>query len=83
MFAILLMGSAREVFHEPVKVLLNVWIEEMAKVLIESGLDSQQAREKAEDGVISIQGALILAQGLDDVAPFKRVLQQLPEKLLK
>ncbi len=81
LFAILLMGSARDIFHDKVKALLGEWISEMAKVLIEAGLEEHQARQRGEDGAIAIQGALILAQGLDDLAPFERVLQQLPQQL--
>jgi len=39
------------------------------------------ARERGEDGVIAIQGALILSQGLKDPTPFERVMQQLPKTL--
>jgi hypothetical protein len=39
------------------------------------------ARERGEDGVIAIQGALILSQGLNDPSPFGRVMQQLPQTL--
>jgi AcrR family transcriptional regulator len=81
LFAILLMGSARDVFHVKVQTLLRTWIDEMARVLIESGLDGEQAFERAEDAAIAIQGSLILAQGLNDPSPFKRVVKQLPEKL--
>jgi hypothetical protein len=77
------MGSARDAFHGQVKKLLNLWIDEMAKVLMESGLDAQQARQRGEDGAMAIQGALILAQGLGDLAPFQRVLQQLPRQLCR
>lgn len=33
--------------------------------------------------MISIQGALILAQGLNDVTPFHRVVQKLPQELCR
>jgi TetR/AcrR family transcriptional repressor of lmrAB and yxaGH operons len=82
-FAILLMGSARDIFHSKVQTLLRAWIDEMAKVLIEEGLDKKEALERGEDAAIAIQGALILAQGLDDVAPFKRVTKQLPQELCR
>jgi TetR/AcrR family transcriptional regulator, lmrAB and yxaGH operons repressor len=39
------------------------------------------ARERGEDGVITIQGALIRSQGLNDPAPFQRVVKQLPQML--
>jgi TetR/AcrR family transcriptional regulator, lmrAB and yxaGH operons repressor len=81
LFAILLMGSARDIFHERVKILLNTWIEEIAAVLIAAGLEATEARQRGEDALIAIQGALILAQGLDDIVPFQRVLAKLPRSI--
>lgn len=81
LLAALLLGSAKEVFQDKVQTLLKAWIDAIATVLIEAGMDSAIAHQRGEDGVIAIQGALILAQGLNDPAPFQRVLQQLPQKL--
>lgn len=79
--AILLMGSARGVFHEPVKALFRTWIEAIAAVLSESGLDKQLAHQRAENTLMTIQGALILSQGLDDPSLFQRAVNQLPTML--
>lgn len=81
LFAILLMGSARDIFHSKVQMLLQTWIEAMAAILVEAGLDEVTAKQRGEDAAIAVQGALILAQGLNDVAPFKRVIKQLPQQL--
>ncbi|MEC4817238.1 MAG: TetR/AcrR family transcriptional regulator [Scytonema sp. PMC 1069.18] len=83
MFAILLMGSARDVFHAKVQTLLQTWIDAIASVLVEAGLDQQQAQERGEDAVIAIQGALILVHGLGDRTPFQRVIKKLPQELLE
>ncbi len=83
LLATLLLGSAREVFHAPVKALLVTWIEAIAAVLVEAGLDPTLARQRGEEAVLTIQGALILSQGLDDVTPFKRAMQHLPEQLCR
>ncbi|WP_088888952.1 TetR/AcrR family transcriptional regulator [Leptolyngbya ohadii] len=79
--AILLLGSARDVFHDRVQSLYQVWIEAIATVLIEAGLNKTVARQRGEDAVIAIQGALILSQGLNNPAPFQRVMQQLSRTL--
>ncbi len=79
--AILLSGSARDVFQTKVQLLYRAWIEAIATVLIEAGLPPQLARERGEDAVIVIQGALILVHALDDLTPFQRVIKQLPKKL--
>jgi len=50
--------------------------------LIEAGFNSDAARQKAEDAILQIQGSLVLARGLNDNAPFKRVIKRLPEYLL-
>lgn len=70
LLAALLLGSAKQVFHDRVQTLLRSWIDAIATVLVEAGMDRAIARQRGEDGVIAIQGALILAQGLNDSAPF-------------
>ncbi|MBE9229069.1 TetR/AcrR family transcriptional regulator [Phormidium sp. LEGE 05292] len=77
-FAILLSGSARDVFHAKVKALFRGWIDAMANVLIESGMDAQLAKQRGEDAAIAIQGSLILSQALDDTTLFQRTSEQLP-----
>uniref|UniRef100_A0A832H0U1 TetR/AcrR family transcriptional regulator n=1 Tax=Oscillatoriales cyanobacterium SpSt-402 TaxID=2282168 RepID=A0A832H0U1_9CYAN len=81
LLAALMLGSAKDMFQEQVRQLLQVWIEAIANVLIESGMDEKLAWQRGEDGVIAIQGALILSQGLDDPSPFQRVIKQLPQTL--
>lgn len=81
LFAILLMGSARDVFHDRVKNIFCKWIDEMTQTLHESGLNLKLARERAEDVAINIQGALILTDGLDDVTLFQRIIRELPQKI--
>jgi len=81
LFAILLMGSSRTVFHAQVEKLLRTWISAIADVLISTGLNPTLATERAEDAVLTIEGALILSQGLNNSTPFQRVLNQLPQQL--
>jgi AcrR family transcriptional regulator len=81
MSAVLLLGSARDIFHARVNALFRVWIDAIARVLIEDGMDAELAQHRAEDAAIAIQGSLILSQGLKDPSPFRRVIQQLPTQL--
>lgn len=83
LFAILLLGSQRDGFHAEVKALFRAWIDAIASVLIESGMDEELAKQRGEDAAISIQGSLILSQGLDDPSPFQRVIQQLSQELCR
>lgn len=81
LFAILLLGSARDVFHAQVNALFRVWIDAIARVFIESGMDEELAKQRGEDAAIAIQGSLIVSVGLDDPTPFQRVIEQLPKQL--
>jgi TetR/AcrR family transcriptional repressor of lmrAB and yxaGH operons len=81
LFAILLMGSTRDVFQPKLKTLLNDWIEAIAKVLIAAGLNETLARQRGENAIIAVQGSLILSHGLNDFSPFQRMIDQLPEQL--
>ena len=81
--AILLLGSARDLFHDRVKAIYRVWIDAIATVLVESGMDERVAQQRAEDAVSAIQGSLIVSQGLDDPSGFQRVIQHLSEELCK
>jgi AcrR family transcriptional regulator len=83
MCAILLMGSGRDIFHAKVNLLLRTWIDEIARVLQTDGLDQAIAKERAEDALIAIQGALILVQGLNDTTPFLRIMKQLPQQICR
>jgi hypothetical protein len=83
MSAVLLLGSARDVFHDRVEAKYRAWIGAMAKVLMEVGFDSQLARERGEEAIIAVQGSLILSHGLNDFTPFKRMMQQLPQQLCR
>ena len=52
-------------------------------MLEEAGLPKTQARQRAEDAVMQVQGALVLTRVLNSTAPFQRVLEQLPDQLLQ
>ena len=80
--AIFSLGESHDLFHTEVQQALNSWIEQLSQVLTEAGLSKAQAQERAEDAVIQIQGALVLARGLGRTEPFERILQQLPDDLL-
>ncbi|MEM6451930.1 MAG: TetR/AcrR family transcriptional regulator [Cyanobacteria bacterium P01_D01_bin.105] len=74
-------GSSRDIVPEQLKARLADMVEAISKVLTDAGLDSALAHERGEDAVITIQGALILAQGIGDTTPFQRALAQLPDRL--
>ena len=81
--AIMSFGEADNLFHQQVKQRLQIWIDILAQVLIEAGIEPEQAKLRSQDGIIQIQGALVLVRILDDTAPFERVVATLAEQLLK
>lgn len=83
LLAILLLGEAKDLFQAQIQVALKNWIDALAEVVMEAGIERSLARQRAEDAILQIQGALILARGLDDTTPFQRVLQRLPDALVK
>jgi AcrR family transcriptional regulator len=83
LLALFSLGEPNDLFHEQISQALNAWIDNLAKVLEEGGLSEMTARQRAEDAVMQIQGALVLTRGLDNTALFERVLEQLPRLLGK
>ncbi|MFN5856774.1 MAG: TetR/AcrR family transcriptional regulator [Pseudanabaenaceae cyanobacterium] len=62
--------------------ILAQWLQAITTVLEEAGVPQAQAYQKAEDIVIRIQGALVLARELGDQDLFERTLQRLGNELL-
>ena len=83
LLAIFSIGESQDLFHLLTQQALRAWLDKLTQVLSETGLSGEQARQQAEDAVMQIQGALVLTRVLDSSAAFERVLEQLPEKLLR
>ncbi len=81
--AVLVLGESNDIFQTQIQQALKLWIEALAKVLVDAGLDEKTAHYRAEDAILQIQGSLILARGLNNTEPFKRILEHLPVTLLK
>ncbi|MBD2461442.1 TetR/AcrR family transcriptional regulator [Oscillatoria sp. FACHB-1407] len=82
LLAVLTLGDSHTLFQQQVKAALNGWLEALAQVLIDAEIEPSEARTRAQNAILQIQGALILARGLGDTTPFQRTLEQLPEMLL-
>ncbi len=82
LWAVFALGDGDEIFYTRIHRALTLWIEALAQVITESGIASVQAHEKAEDAILQIQGALMLARSLKNTEAFQRVLNRLPEELL-
>ncbi len=78
----LVLGSTRARFRGALKALFTEWMRAIADVLVEAGIARPIARARAEEAVLRIEGALVLAGGVDDTGVFARTLRQLPVALL-
>jgi TetR/AcrR family transcriptional regulator, lmrAB and yxaGH operons repressor len=78
----LVLGTSRTRFRRQLASIFDQWIDALAAALVDGGVPSSLARERAEDAVVRIEGALILAGAMNDVSYFGRGLKQLPSELL-
>jgi AcrR family transcriptional regulator len=56
-------------------------LDAFAAVARESGMRPAMARRRAEEALVDIQGALVLARAVGDRAVFRRVIHRLPSQL--
>lgn len=82
LFGNLVVGDARVLFQDRLSAAFHQLIDGMALLAREKGIPAREARQRAEDAVVRIQGALIVSRGVGDPAPFRRVIKQLPQSLL-
>ncbi len=69
-------------YQDQIKRILIKWIEAIAGVLVEYGMEPKESRLRAEEAVAKIQGALIVAKGTGQRAVFGRLMKNLPADLL-
>jgi hypothetical protein len=80
--ALMTVGEGREVLAPDVRAGLQGWIDALTLVLEEAGRPEAEARERAQDAVARVQGALVMARGLGDTAVFEHMIENLPRDLL-
>ena len=78
----LVLGTSRTRFRRLLQAIFDEWIEALAGALVDAGLSRAIARARAEDAVIRIEGALVLAGAMGDISLFARSLKQMPSDLL-
>lgn len=69
-------------FRAPLARIFETWIAAVTAVLMDAGLPRKTARQRAEDVVMRVQGALVLCQAFEDDTPFRRTIRQLRSELL-
>ncbi len=83
LWAVLTLEGGSDRFHTQIKQTLSRWIEAIAVVLQEIGIDAEQAKYQSEDAIVRIQGSLVLARGLDNTDLFNRTIKELATQFLQ
>jgi AcrR family transcriptional regulator len=73
----------RRHFRRPLARVFEKWLDAVAGLAREAGLTPALARARAEDLVVRIEGALVLAAATDDPRVFTRALETLGASLLE
>jgi AcrR family transcriptional regulator len=71
------LGSARDTFGKKVRSYFVAWEEALVAALRRGGVRPAQARDRSEEILLGIQGALVLARAKSDKAVFSRALKRL------
>jgi TetR/AcrR family transcriptional repressor of lmrAB and yxaGH operons len=71
------LGSARDHFGEALRGYFKAWEDALSGALRRRGLPPSQAKQRAEDILLGIQGALVLARANDDRGVFRRAMKRL------
>lgn len=78
----LAIANTRDLFAEAIRAYFIAWVEALEAALRRQGRDAEQSRILAEEAVLAIQGAIVLARALNDPAVFQRAIDRLRERLL-
>ena len=76
------LGTTRNRFGEAMSSEVRAWIEQIADVLIEAGVSRKQARRRARDFLIRIQGAIVISRALGTVKPYRQTIKHASKALL-
>jgi len=76
-------GDTFSEYQDQIKRILINWIEAIADVLVESGMERKESLLRAESAVAKIQGVLIVAKGTGQRSVFGRLIKNLPAELLE
>ncbi len=71
------LGGARDIFGKKLRGYFIAWEEALATALRRQGMTPAQAKDRAENIVLGIQGALVLARANADKGVFSRALKRL------
>ena len=75
-------SADRSPFQRPLQAVFERWIDAIAALGREAGIPAAQARARAEDAVVRIEGALVVSAGTGDHRPFGRALTAIRKSVL-
>ena len=75
------LDDTRDRFGPKVNAYFTSWTDSLTEALKRNGNGAREARDVAEDVVLSIQGALVLARSRDDPLLFTRALERLQKRV--
>lgn len=75
------LDGTRDLFSDAIDGYFRRWIEALRDALVTAGRETTAAQLDAEEAVFGIQGALVLARALNDMALFTRALRRLQYRL--
>jgi TetR/AcrR family transcriptional regulator, lmrAB and yxaGH operons repressor len=77
------LNETRDRFADTIAGYFRRWIQALQDALVRVGWDKEAAAADAEDVVLGIQGALVLARALGDPAVFSRTMQRLESRVCR
>ncbi len=82
LLSVMSVGEANNLFHQQLEASLKHWLDLLTKVVQETGVTADTAKQRAEDALMMVQGALVLVRVTNNTQPFKRAISRLPKILL-
>lgn len=76
-------GESKGIFQTQLKKVLSRWVEILTELLIKEGISKTEAKNRAEDFLIRVQGSLIISSALKSTDVFSRGLDRSISDLLK
>ena len=73
----LVLGTSRTRFQARLRSIFAQWTDAVAAALVDAGVSRAEAQALAEDAVVRMEGALIVAGGTRDPAVFGRTLKRI------
>ena len=77
----LVVGSPGDRIREHIESSLRAWQAAMQEIARQAGRTRSEAKQRASEALVRIQGSLVVSRGLGDNQAFRRILSDLPDLL--